>query len=213
MPKALKKYLCYFLILVYVSGAIGILFRPSFFLPFTPYTLCLTTLVFLIFQPLRKKSYVFSFIAITVVGFLLEVVGVKSGLVFGHYFYGSNLGYKVLAVPLVISLNWAVLLSGGLLLARSCTANTKLVPLISAFFVTAIDYLIEQVAAPMDWWYFDRGVAGSHNYIAWFLITLSGSVLLQKQLSIGNKNAAYLVIGLQVLFFGVLNLYKLLNIY
>ena len=212
MTKKIKKYLLYFLILVYVSGVIGVLVNPSFFLPFTPYTLILTSLVFLINQQLDKTRYLFGFLTITFAGFLLEVIGVKTGFIFGTYNYGNNLGYKVLSVPLVISLNWAVLISSGILIANKISDNAGVAALISAVSVTFIDGLIEPVASDMDLWYFTAGVAGFQNYFAWFAIAFTTSLLLKERLASRNVRIGYVVLGLQVIFFGVLNLYKLLTI-
>jgi len=44
------------------------------------------------------------------VGFGVEVLGVKTELIFGSYHYGESLGYKWLSVPLLIGVNWCMLL-------------------------------------------------------------------------------------------------------
>ena len=60
MIKKYKSYLLYFLILVYISGSIGFVVNPTFFSPFTPYTLLLTCFVFLIHSPLTEKKFTVS---------------------------------------------------------------------------------------------------------------------------------------------------------
>ncbi|WP_317899195.1 carotenoid biosynthesis protein [Aurantibacillus circumpalustris] len=211
MLNNLRKYLLYFLILVYVSGAIGLLIQPSFFIPFTPYTLSLTCIVFLIYQPLSKLNFVLGFLCIAIIGFASEVIGVKTGFVFGDYHYGSTLGYKLLGVPLVISLNWALLVTCGIILTKSLTSNKALNALCSAGLITVIDLLIEQLAPSLDFWHFKTGFAGIHNYLGWFIISFITSFLLQNYVGSGNKKTAYIILVLQVFFFGFMYLIKLFN--
>lgn len=209
MLKNLRKYLLYFLILVYVSGAIGFLITPSFFSPFTPYSLLLTSFVFLIHQPLSKGPYFFGFIAVALIGYFFEVLGVKTGLVFGEYHYGRSLGFSLLGVPLVISLNWALLISCGIAVSKSVSANALLKAVCSALLISLIDLLIEQTAAQLDFWHFKYGKAGIHNFIGWFLISFIASFLLQKYLNSGNKKVALIILSLQVFFFGLIYIVSL----
>ena len=41
---------------------------------------------------------------------LTEAIGVNTGLLFGTYEYGANLGFKIFGVPLIIGVNWTVLI-------------------------------------------------------------------------------------------------------
>jgi putative membrane protein len=206
-----KKYLLYFLILVYISGAIGFLFNPGFFAPFTPLTLAFTCFVFLIHQPLNNLNYTLSFIGLAVVGFVAEVIGVKTGVVFGNYYYGNALGYKVLGVPLVISLNWGLLINIGVLVATYLSKKPLLIATLAAFIITGVDLLIEQVASQMDYWHFSNGIAGIQNYIGWFIISFFTSWLLQKHLVKGDKKNALVFLLLQLFFFGLIYINKLSN--
>ena len=206
-----KKYLLYFLILIYVSGAIGFLFNPGFFAPFTPLTLAFTCFVFLIHQPLNNLNYTLSFIGLAVIGFVAEVIGVKTGVVFGNYYYGNALGYKVLGVPLVISLNWGLLINIGVLVATYLSKKPLLIATLAAFIITGVDLVIEQVASQMDYWHFSNGIAGIQNYIGWFIISFFTSWLLQKHLVKGDKKIALVFLLLQLFFFGLIYINKLFN--
>ena len=83
MKKKYKSYLLYFLILVYVSGSIGFVVNPSFFSPFTPYTLLFTCAVYLIHRPLANQKFIGAFLCIAFLGFIVEIIGVKTGVIFG----------------------------------------------------------------------------------------------------------------------------------
>ena len=208
MIQKIKTGLYYFLILVYVSGAIGMVLKPSFFLPFTPFTLFYTVFVFLLFQPLKNYKYVLSFLLIALIGFVSEVIGVKTGVVFGNYSYGYSLGYKVLQVPLIISLNWALIVNASVLVSSKLSTNKIVLPLLTATIATSLDFLIEQVAPKLNFWHFKSGLAGWHNYLAWFIICFVTTFIVNKQLIKGDKKIATTIIVLQVFFFGVIYLFK-----
>lgn len=208
MYKSIKKYTLYFLILVYVSGAIGFLINPVFFKPFTPFTLLLTCLVFLIYQPIHQKNYLVSFVIAAFFGFVCEVIGTKTGCVFGNYYYGNVLGYKVLAVPLVVSLNWALLINASTLMSGYFFKDKIKIAFLSAAMTTLTDGLIEQLAPALDFWYFTPGLAGFHNYAAWFVISFLLSWFFSDAFVKGDRKIATVIMVLQVFFFGLIYLFK-----
>lgn len=205
--KKYKLYLLYFLVLVYFSGAIGFVLNPSFFLPFTPFTLLYTSIVFLLFQPIQKSKYLIAFFSIALIGFVFEVIGVATGKIFGEYHYGHALGYQVLNVPLTISINWALLVSCAVLISSVVTTNRYLVSLLSAILVTSIDLLIEQVAPSLDFWRFKGGLAGIHNYIGWLVLSFFMSFLFSGILLRGDKKPAIFIVILQLFFFAFIYLF------
>jgi putative membrane protein len=201
MLKNYKSYLLYFLILVYVSGSIGFVVNPAFFSPFTPYTLLLTCLVFLIHSPLADKKFLIPFFSIAFLGFLIEVIGVKTGLVFGKYSYGDGLGIKLLEVPLIISINWAMLICAGIRIISGIFANKITVLLVAAFLVTLIDLLIEQVAPKLDFWQFEGGLPGLHNYFGWIGVAFCTSYFFYPTIIKGNLSVSIIILILQIIFF------------
>ncbi len=201
MKDILKKYLLYFLVLVYVSGSIGFALSPEFFGPFTPYTLLLTCLVFLYYQPLENKKIIYAFFIIAILGFLIEVLGVKTRLIFGAYNYGNGLGFKIFNVPLIISLNWAILISASIITISRFLTNKHLVLGCSAILITGIDFIIEQVAFKLDFWKFEEGLAGLHNYVGWTIVGYVLPYFFYSDLVKGNKTIALAILLLQMLFF------------
>jgi putative membrane protein len=201
MLKNYKSYLLYFLILVYVSGSIGFVVNPAFFSPFTPYTLLLTCFVFLIHSPLADKKFLIAFFSIAFLGFIIEVIGVKTGLVFGKYSYGNGLGIKLLEVPLIISINWAMLICAGIRIVSGFFANRKTVLLVAALLVTLIDLLIEQVAPKLDFWQFEGGFPSLHNYLGWIGVAFFTSYFFYPTIIKGNRNVSLIILILQIIFF------------
>ena len=53
-----------------------------------------------------KPKQMLAFFLIFLLGFVVEVVGVQTGLIFGSYSYGATLGVKLFDTPLLIGLNW-----------------------------------------------------------------------------------------------------------
>ncbi len=208
MNAGLKKYLLYFIILVYLSGTIGFVLKPTFFLPFTPYTLLLTVCVFLIYQLPVKTNYFLVFFTLAVLSFIVEVIGVKTGSIFGTYFYGSTLGYKLFGVPLIISLNWVMIVALAVLSSSLVFKNKFAIVFFAASLTTLSDLLIEQVAGQLDFWHFSNNRAGIHNYIGWFVISLFFSWVLYGQVISGNKKVALLLLILQLFFFGIIYLFN-----
>jgi len=207
MLKNYKSYLLYFLILVYVSGSIGFVVNPTFFSPFTPYTLLLTCFVFLIHSPLADKKFLIAFFSIAFLGFIIEVIGVKTGLVFGKYSYGNGLGIKLLEVPLIISINWAMLICAGIRIVSGLFTNGKIALLVAALLVTLIDLLIEQVAPKLDFWQFEGGLPSFHNYLGWIGVAFFTSYFFYPTIIKGNRNVSLIILILQIIFFTSLYLF------
>jgi uncharacterized membrane protein len=114
-------------------------------------------------------------------------------------------------VPLVISLNWGLLINIGVLVATYLSKKPLLIATLAAFIITGVDLLIEQVASQMDYWHFSNGIAGIQNYIGWFIISFFTSWLLQKHLVKGDKKNALVFLLLQLFFFGLIYINKLSN--
>jgi len=201
MIKKYKSYLLYFLILVYISGSIGFVVNPPFFSPFTPYTLLLTCFVFLIHSPLADKKFIIAFFSIAFLGFIIEVIGVKTGLIFGKYSYGNGLGIKLLDVPLIISINWAMLICAGIRIVSSIFVSKITVLVVAALLVTLIDLIIEQVAPKLDFWQFESGLPGLHNYLGWIGVAFFIAYFFYPTIIKGNRVVSLIILILQIIFF------------
>ncbi len=201
MKESYKSYFLYFLILVYVSGSIGFVVNPTFFSPFTPYTLLFTCFVFLIHQPISDKKYISAFFSIAVLGYIIELIGIKTGLLFGNYSYGNGLGFKLFDVPLIISINWAMLICAGIVTVSKFFRNKFVVISVTALVVTFIDLIIEQVAQKLDFWQFEGGLPGLHNYLGWIGVVFFTSYIFYPAIIKGNSKVSSIVLILQIIFF------------
>jgi bisanhydrobacterioruberin hydratase len=164
-----------FLISFYIIGFFGLIipFTQPLFLILTPFALLLSTFLLILFHPVKftfKSILVFSFIFI--VGYIIEMVGVNTGLIFGSYQYGEGLGIKIANTPLLIGLNWVLLIY----LTASLVGRLILNPFIAIVFASLLmllyDFVLEQIAPHLNMWFWSGENVPLQNYAAWFIIAL-----------------------------------------
>jgi putative membrane protein len=172
-------------------GLAGILFfQTSFFIQSTPFNLLLSFLLLIWTQESRNKSYLLFMAAVFAIGFFSEVVGVNTGLLFGNYRYGKILGLQWLQVPVIIAVNWFIIIyccgiaTQTLLMKviRQVANETNEPPLVlkamsvivdGATLAVAFDWLMEPVAVKLGFWnWLGDGSIPLYNYICWFAISL-----------------------------------------
>jgi putative membrane protein len=144
-------------------------------------------------------------------GFSAEWIGVHKGWLFGNYSYGSTLGYKLFVIPLMIGVNWFLLIYAvGVTMQRSRLKSTSFRVLTGAIILVALDVLIEPVAIKFDYWHWSNNAIPLKNYICWFFV--SAAMLYVFELFNFKKQsiAAPVLLATEFVFFGVLNLIVLL---
>jgi len=191
----------------YISGIIGLSIPMvrSYFQMLTPFTLILSLGILLLFHSGWNKSFGLFAVTAMILGFGSEVMGIHTGFPFGNYEYGQTLGFKLFEVPLVIGINWLLLvyLTGNLFSKN--LKNDWLAACLAALLMVAIDFLIEPVAVNLDFWSWERDIIPLSNYIGWFGVSFMIHLIFRKSRFFkGNKISSYLLINL-VMFFAILN--------
>ncbi|MEM1323908.1 MAG: carotenoid biosynthesis protein [Bacteroidota bacterium] len=197
------------LAIVYTVGIAGTLIPiHEQFLLLTPLNLLFSITVVLAYH-LRWNSQTWIFLLLCyAAGFGVEVLGVQSGVIFGEYSYGRTLGWKLWDTPLIIGLNWCMLVyCSGVVINHLMGEQPWWVKApLAAALMTGLDVLIEPVAIRYDFWTWAGEGIPLQNYLAWYAIAL---VMLAVFYHIApktrNKVAVALFI-LQCLFFGILGL-------
>ena len=177
-----KAYLQALIVIFYAVGTVGILLPEtrSLFLKLTVFNLILSFLIIVFARGQNKKAF-YTFLAnCWIVGFVVEWIGVHTGLLFGSYSYGENLGLKFLDVPFVIGFNWGLVTISAAALANRVSKNKKWIPLIAAILMVALDFFMEPVAMKSDFWTWKNNVIPLYNYCCWFLVGLLLQVIYQK---------------------------------
>jgi putative membrane protein len=160
------------LVIIHLAGIIG-LHTPykDLFLMMTPVNL-LVCAGLLFFQHREFNAQFLIFMALTFLsGFLIEVAGVRSGIIFGEYTYGGTLGLKLLEVPLIIGLNWLLLIYSAGVITNQLKTNRILKSLAGAGLLVILDLEMEPVAVKYDFWSWAGNVIPLQNYFAWFIVS------------------------------------------
>jgi uncharacterized membrane protein len=192
----------------YLVGIIGFMNRSlqPIFQKLTPFGMVAAAVLLLFFhEPKNRRSWLI-FSGIVLFGFVVELIGVNTQLLFGFYKYGDSLGPKIWNTPLVIGINWLVLVYCISALGKSIR-DSWYFPLIGAFCMVIFDWLMEPVAIATDMWAWAFDSIPQKNYIDWFLI--SGFLfLIVRILKIEiNNRIAGIVLLMQFIFFLALNLF------
>jgi putative membrane protein len=199
-----KSNLIIGLLILYYAVGMGLFLiqetRPLFQL-LTPFSLVMTFGAVLVLQKEWSAKWLLAFLLVFGVSLAAEMIGVRTGALFGHYVYGKTLGLKLLETPLVIGLNWLLLIYCSAAIVNHTRLNKTGRIFLGAGLMVAYDLVLEYVAPVMDMWSWDGRYPGPRNFLMWFLLSLAFHTLFQQLgLVIQNKPARYLF-GIQFLFF------------
>jgi len=199
--------------LIYLVGIIGFMVpeMSPLFTKLTPWNLILSFGVAWLFHKKWEISHVLGIIAIGILGFFVELLGIKTGVIFGSYYYGGTLGTKWQGVPFLIGLNWASMIfySSSILAGR--LKNSFVKSLVGATMMTTYDFFLEPVAVRFDFWHWNSTQIPLQNYIAWFICSFLFFMLLNGiSKPIRNRMAASMF-WIQMGFFVIL--YILLRLF
>lgn len=196
------------LIIFYTVGVVGLSIEEyrSNFLSLSFFNLALSFALLLMGRNLQSlRLYVFIFFAF-VVGVGVELIGVHTGYLFGDYAYGESLGVKFYDVPIIIGINWGMLVIISASVTQRFQMNKFLQAVVASLFMLLLDVLIEPVAVESDYWTWEGDVIPLFNFVCWFGVAL----LLQFVyfgLNLAEKNkVATALYCIQFMFFLILNI-------
>lgn len=196
------------LIIFYTVGVVGLSIEEyrSNFLSLSFFNLALSFTLLLMGRNLQSLHlYVFIFFAFAV-GVGVELIGVHTGYLFGDYAYGQSLGVKFYDVPIIIGINWGMLVIISASVAQRFQMNKYLQAVVASLFMLLLDVLIEPVAVESDYWTWEGDVIPLFNFVCWFGVAL----LLQFVyfgLNLAEKNkVATALYCIQFMFFLILNI-------
>lgn len=200
------------IILFHIVGLYGFL-TPSFeplFIKLVPYHLLLM-LGLMIFTVNDRSVDLFKFaIGVYLAGFFIEVIGVNTGQIFGFYTYGTALGIKLWATPLLIGVNWLVLVyCTGVFLQTFNLKSKWLFSALGAGILLGIDFLLEPVAIRFDYWSWLEGVIPIQNYLGWYIFSYCLFLFFSASNFNKKNKAAVVLLFAQLGFFLALNLWAI----
>lgn len=165
------------LILFYVIGLIGLNLHSvqavfKYIIPFNILALCI--LVLISHKGWNTRMVLFS-ISVFLLGYGVELLGIKTGVIFGEYQYVKYMGPKVYGVPLLIGLNWLLMVysTGNMVNLGWKDGGIMQKSLLGAFWMTFTDLFLENFAVSNEMWEWlnpDGGIP-LQNFVAWFYIS------------------------------------------
>lgn len=175
----------------------------------TPYILLFMGVLVLIFTGvLRSKQFAFWFVITYIFTLILEIIGVKTGMIFGEYSYGDVLGFKLFGVPLIIGFNWLFVIAGAYSVSCFISRNKYIIIFSAAILSVVFDILLEPIAVKLGYWEWHGGIIPFQNYAAWFIISASATAGLvyfnKNDLTINFKMFMHYFFS-QIIFFLALN--------
>lgn len=204
-----KPVMVFGILFFYTVGLIGHLFETTrpLMLAITPYFLLLFGLIPL--APVigeRRRGVVLWAVSTLLITFFLEALGTHSGLIFGPYTYGPTLGLKLLKVPVVIALNWLIVIVAALSLTRPIR-SPYLAALVVGAAAVLFDFVMEPVAIGLEYWFWHTPEIPVQNYLAWFGIAfLSALVFRLCRLKLDSR-IPVIYMTVQFVFFLILRLF------
>lgn len=166
-----------------------------------------------------KKYFIFFLIAF-MTGMITEIIGVNSGLLFGHYQYSNVFGLKLFGVPLLIGLNWFIIVTCAgsffnqnlALVQQKFSLNFSKIALViyeivgGAIIATCFDIILEPVAIELNFWTWENSQVPISNYICWFLISAALLAVNRYFKMLERNSFATILFIIQGSFFLTLNL-------
>jgi putative membrane protein len=150
-------------------------------------------------------------LVILLLGFIAEIIGVRYGFLFGEYVYTETLRPQLFGVPLVMASAWMVLVAYIRQMLLGFGLPAWIEALIAALWMTAIDLVIDPLAAgALNYWRWSEAGAyygvPARNFLGWFTVSLLIFGLINVLFRRGQKSNVYARhVGLSIiLFFTVL---------
>ena len=210
-------------LLIHAVGLLGILLTPykDWFVQKTFVNLLLMAVLLVTTHQQKGKQFLVFLLITSIAGFGMEALGVNTGMIFGNYSYSDILGMKVLNTPLIIGINWFIIIycTGmfttayeNYMLRRlnesglAITSRLKIISFIvdAVFLAVMFDWIMEPVAVKLGYWQWQNNIIPLYNYISWAVVSALLLALFRK-LNTGRHNifAVHLFI-IEVLFFLIL---------
>jgi bisanhydrobacterioruberin hydratase len=191
-------------ILFYAVGVLGIVIpiTHAFFVALIPVVLLLSFILVVMFHnSSQNRADFLVFLLIFLLSFFVEVLGVNTHVIFGNYRYGDGLGIKIFGTPLMIGINWVLLIysSASILELTKWRAVNQV--FMASLLMVLFDLILEHVAPLLDMWEWHENTIPIQNYLAWFALALIFQGI-QKRMKISTVNpVASTIFICQFIFF------------
>lgn len=224
-PRILKS--TEILLWVYGVGLAGMLlpFSSELFRIITPLNLLFAAL-FLFWGRFPARRVLLTGLFIVVASFLIEAIGTNTGKIFGVYIYGRTLGPALLNTPVIIGLNWFLLIYCTNVISRQLwdrltdggegrnrgILKSLFVITAGSMLMVAYDLFLEPAAMRLDMWSWECGVIPVRNYVGWFFFSSVFHTVTRLWGEEEINSRALPLFAVQLGFFAVIDLYYALAV-
>jgi len=219
-PRILKS--TEILLWVYGVGLAGMLlpFSRELFMIITPLNLLFAAL-FLFWGRWPARQVIFTGLFVAVASFFIEAVGTNTGKIFGVYSYGRTLGPALLNTPVIIGLNWFLLIYCTNVISRllwkrfsevsegrrNGLPESLFVIITGSLLMVVYDLFLEPAAMRLDMWSWECGVIPFRNYAGWFLFSALFHTVIRLWGEEEPNRRAVPLFAVQVGFFAVIDIF------
>lgn len=193
---------------MHLAGILGLFYeltRPIF-LALVPFNLLANLALVLYFHQVWTKTFIAICIFVMLAGFGVEVVGVQTQAIFGNYWYETTLGYKIWGVPLLIAVNWLIVIYTSQAVVSFFKLSPLLHILLATMLTVGLDILIEPIAIRFDFWDWAGGIVPLQNYIGWGGTSLVFHIIFTFSKSFQASKVAVALYLCEILFFVMLQI-------
>ena len=207
--KEFLRFSIFFVWLINISGFFGVLSdQKDFFLSTSPLAILISFILLLLNYNTRQKGFATALISIITIGFLVEFLGVNYDLFFGSYEYGNNLGYKIGGVPIIMSINWLVLIFlTGSFTEKIIPNSLPLKVIFASLLMVFIDIFLEICAPKLDYWKFNEEIVPMSNYNSWFIISAICLYIYFRLIKDKEYKLSTNILVIHLAFFGLLSVF------
>ena len=207
--KEFLRFSIFFVWLINISGFFGVLSdQKDFFLSTSPFAILISFILLLLNYNFRQKGFATALISIIIIGFLVEFLGVNYDLFFGSYEYGNNLGYKIGGVPIIMSINWLVLIFlTGSFTEKIIPNSLPLKVIFASLLMVFIDIFLEICAPKLDYCKFNEEIVPMSNYNSWFIISAICLYIYFRLIKDKEYKLSTNMLVIHIAFFGLLSVF------
>jgi bisanhydrobacterioruberin hydratase len=203
----------YLLISMHLAGFIGLqwTFTRPWFEALIPFNLLTTAALLFYFHLQWNKHFIYFILITSLSGYWVEVLGVKTEMIFGSYQYETTLGFKVLEVPLLIGINWLVLVYATGIITQFGRLHWFLRAILGASLMVLMDYWIEPFAIRHQMWSWAYNIVPLQNYLGWWITALGLQIIFNQLQFLKQNRLALPLFVTQLIFFLAHNLFYYLE--
>ncbi len=204
-----------FLLSWYIIGFAGftITYTYDFFRHLIPLSILLSVALLLLYHKNWSSKFLITTLLIFTGGWLIELIGTRTGFPFGHYQYSDLLFPLVAGVPLILGLNWLFLVYCSFIITSFIPAPKIISALVGALLMTGYDLLLEPFAVHTGMWIWEGDKVPLSNYIAWFVLSfIFIRIMFTNSAEKNNKLGIFLFVYQTGFFAALVLTWKLMNL-